>query len=132
VGVSVLEAYAAAVPAAERGPTTRIVALRNGYRNDAFLQEFDGTTEPLGPPRVVPAATLDDEIPPEAVLIGDGASRYAGDIRPLGRRTLPEPEALAEHVGAVAAKRASLSRSGDACPLRPLYVRPVDIGVARR
>ncbi len=108
LGVSSLQAMAwAAAPQ----PST-IVALRNGYRRDAFYQRFDGMGRPAGEPGLAAVDRLD-------AISGESGTHVVGFLG-------TDPGALAP---ALARHAEEHYRSGVCAPLLPLYIRPVDIGV---
>lgn len=135
--VSVLRALAEA--AAEHLPLgSRVGAWMDGRRHEIFTALYDV----VEPPTADRAAVLVEVEPARvgsatdtigrwlacgrpAVICGDGAVLYAGDIGDHARVLPPPP--LAPHIG----RLAPVSAQGSAAAVQPLYVRRTDVELAR-
>ena len=124
VGVTTLEAIAEALPPEERSGRNVLVAL-DSRRADLFVQLFDETLAPLGPPTAVAVGDLAALLPPgETLVLGDAAQAVldAGIVaRPADAPGQPD----AAFVAAVAARK-----NPDGAPPAPLYLRAPDVTVS--
>ncbi|HEY4134507.1 MAG TPA: tRNA (adenosine(37)-N6)-threonylcarbamoyltransferase complex dimerization subunit type 1 TsaB [Alphaproteobacteria bacterium] len=128
VGVTTLEAIAAAVPAA---PGALVVAI-DAKRDDLYVQTFAGGSAwtPAGDPAALLPAMVATRLPEGPFLIaGDGASRLHAALSDAARAraTLLSDHAVPD--AAVVARLAALRLAGAslaATPPRPLYLRPPD------
>ncbi len=130
VGVTTLEAVAAAVPAAERAGRTVVVALET-RRDDLFVQLFAADGAPLTEPAVMAAADVGGTLPAGPVVVaGDGASPVAralaaqalaglADVAVASSGAAPD----ARIVAAIAAARRTAGQDAGRPP-DPLYLRP--------
>ncbi|HEX5794756.1 MAG TPA: tRNA (adenosine(37)-N6)-threonylcarbamoyltransferase complex dimerization subunit type 1 TsaB [Geminicoccaceae bacterium] len=125
LGVSSLEALAAALP---EGATGTLVAALDARRGQVYWQAFDHRHEP----RTAPSVTTPDRLPVE---LAPGPLRLVGSGAPLIRAALPEgrPVAIesAELDARWVARRAARRLAHGEVPqagssLRPLYLRPPD------
>jgi tRNA threonylcarbamoyladenosine biosynthesis protein TsaB len=128
LGVTSLEAVAAAVPEEERAGRILLVAI-DSRRDDLFIQAFDAQNQPLGPAQAVAALDLAAAAPAGAILVaGDAAERAAGLLRAAGRdagaaHASGPPDAV--HVVELARRR---WRPDQPPPLpRPTYLRAPDV-----
>ena len=132
LGVTSLEAVAAAVPAEERAGRPLLVAI-DSRRGDLFVQAFDAQNRPLGPARAVAALDLASVEPSDDILVaGDAAERAVGILTVAGRlaaaaRELGPPDAVA--VAQLARQRWQPGQR-QALP-RPTYLRPPDVTLPR-
>ena len=121
VGVTTLEAVARAVPLAERGEKTLVVALDAG-RADLYVQCF----APGGARGPVAAVRPGDEIPglgPGALLVaGNGSARLSAWLAERGRQATVFEDAGLPDAALVA--EIAAGREGPEAPPRPLYVHP--------
>jgi tRNA threonylcarbamoyladenosine biosynthesis protein TsaB len=132
VGVTSLDAVAAAVPAAERAGRTLLVAI-DSRRDDLFVRAFDVENNPLGPARAVAARDLASVDPGGDILVaGDAAERAIGILTAAGRIATAAlqsgpPDAL--QVAQLARQRWRPGRPED-LP-RPTYLRAPDVTLPR-
>ena len=125
VGVTTLEAVAAAVPTSERTDRVVLVAL-DSRRGDLFVQLFAGTLDPLCAPCAVAPEDLPALIPEgnRVVVVGDGAERaLQTGFDALRSDALGLPDAT--HVAAVAARYPTPDT-----PPAPLYLRAPNVTVS--
>jgi tRNA threonylcarbamoyl adenosine modification protein YeaZ/ribosomal-protein-alanine acetyltransferase len=123
--------HAAGAPAGGR-VTGPLVAVTDARRREVYWARYD----PAGPaPRRLAGPAVDRPealaalVGPEAVLVGEGALRYAEAFRPDGASAAPrvvggDPYPHAAAVARLAADRALAGAPGD--PLTPLYLRRPD------
>jgi len=125
VGVTTTEALAAAVPADEREPGARILAVVDSKRGDVFAQLFARDGAPLTAIENLPFAAL-------AALVG------SGDVIVVGDAAAPSAAALGTHAriscAAPVCDPAVLSaivaaRMEPLAAAVPVYVRPPDVTV---
>ena len=123
-GVTTLEAIAEALPPEERIGRNVLVAL-DSRRADLFVQLFDETLAPLGPPTAVAAGNVAALLPPgEVVVLGDAAQDVLDAGITAGSSDAPgQPDAA--FVAAVAARK-----HPDEAPPMPLYLRAPDVTVS--
>jgi tRNA threonylcarbamoyladenosine biosynthesis protein TsaB len=128
LGVTSLDAVAAAVPAEERASRFLLVAI-DSRRDDLFVQAYGPDDEPLGPAQAVAASALADAAPPgDIVVAGDAAERAAAILTDAGRlvalaRDRAPPDAV--EVAQLACRRWRPDRP---VPLpRPTYLRAPDV-----
>ncbi|MBV8652512.1 MAG: tRNA (adenosine(37)-N6)-threonylcarbamoyltransferase complex dimerization subunit type 1 TsaB [Alphaproteobacteria bacterium] len=85
LGVTSLDAVAAAVPAEARAGRFLLVAI-DSRRDDLFVQAYGTDDEPLGPAQAVAATHLTTVAPPGDILVaGDAAERAAAILLASGR-----------------------------------------------
>lgn len=123
VGVSSLELLAVAqLAATPSSPRSRlVVAVIDARRNEVFQQVFDDDGA-LGLPTVGPPADLAILVPVDAVVVGDGADRYAehyGAGVVSGRE--PSPSWLV--------RLAAVRPSAPAAAVAPCYLRDPDVQI---
>jgi tRNA threonylcarbamoyladenosine biosynthesis protein TsaB len=129
VGVTTLDAVAAAVPLAERAGAILAVAL-DSKRAEAYVQAFASDRTPLAPPQARRPADYAGELwrtvplGSRFVVVGDAAPALVGALQEHGAVAVlssaaPRPDAAI--IAALAA--AAAPPSG---PPAPLYVHPVD------
>ncbi len=125
VGVTTLEAVAAAVPAAQRGGSVVVVAL-DSKRAEPYLQSFDSALAPRDAPsaRAVAAyaAGLGGGAP--YIVVGDAADRLAIELR-RHAAVVSVIAALRHPDAAVVAAIAAAAPAPTAVPA-PLYIHPVE------
>lgn len=128
VGVTTLEAIAAAVPSEERAGTFVLTCVES-KREDLYVQLFDADLAPLSEPMACNAQALQDLVGTgigsgaPLVLVGDAAQR-AHDMLQSSDATLSDANPLPNpaHIARIAA-----ARLGDNPPMpQPLYLRPPD------
>ncbi len=119
VGVTSLEALAAAEPLADRP----LVAVIDARRAEVFQQPF-GPDGPTGDPRVGRPEDLGPQarVGGDPVVVGDGADRYAEHYG-SGVRSGRTPSA------AVLVHLAGRRQARVGAELRPLYLRDADVNV---
>jgi tRNA threonylcarbamoyladenosine biosynthesis protein TsaB len=125
IGVTTLEAIAAAVPRQEQDERIVLVVLET-KRGDFYAQAFSPEGIGLAAPRVVDATALPDLVQVrEAVVAGDAAAAVIAELRAAG--VVAELATVAEFAdaGVVAdiAARRFLAKEGPLQPPSPLYVR---------
>jgi tRNA threonylcarbamoyladenosine biosynthesis protein TsaB len=123
-GLSTLDVLAAGIA----GEADALVALVDAFREEVFVGRYDRQARPLAPPtREAPDAALAD-LPPGAVVTGDGARRHERAIRGLhpGVRLVEQPF-LAATLGLAAVERLEAGQGVAASALRPQYLRDADI-----
>lgn len=136
IGVSALDAMAAAAFETLGVSRGRIGAWMDAARGEVFACRYDAVGEPgslpiltpIGPPEVAPPEEIwsrwKDEWPSDPVLVGDGAERYGGAVAgPV--RVIPHPM-LAPTVARLARQRAGEGGLHRPHHLQPLYVRRPD------
>jgi tRNA threonylcarbamoyladenosine biosynthesis protein TsaB len=124
VGVSSLEALAAAVP---ETPGTLVAAL-DARRGEIYLQAFDRHRRPRSEPAVrTPAQAVTGLGPGALHLVGSGAALLRAAM-PTGRAAVVESvESDARWVASCAARRLAAGERPQPGPmLRPLYLRRPD------
>lgn len=130
IGVTTLEALAAAVPVEERRGRTVLAAL-DSKRDDLFVQAFDSAGLPLTEAAVAPVDALDAVLPAGPVTIAGDAAEVAAEALVRAGRDVrlstapPHPDAAA--VAELAASRAGAV----AGPPQPVYLRPPEAKVPR-
>jgi len=130
VGVGVLEAYAAAVPATARQARTLVVAVES-KRDEFYLQAFVASGTALAPPAQVHPRDLAAWLPPGPLLLaGDAAARLQAQL--AGRDITTA--ASAHSVDAVWVVRLGRAHAdgGVVEPPRPFYLRAPDTTTPRR
>jgi tRNA threonylcarbamoyladenosine biosynthesis protein TsaB len=136
IGVTTLEAIAAAVPRPARDglPEKRIVLVAlDTRRGDFYAQAFSAQGTGLAVPRVVDAAGLPDLVTAgEALVAGDARAAAVAELRCAG--IAAEFVAGSDHpdAGVVAAMAAARFQAGDFDPEPPLplYVRRPEATIA--
>jgi tRNA threonylcarbamoyladenosine biosynthesis protein TsaB len=130
LGVTSLDAVAAAVPTEERAGRSLLIAI-DSRRDDLFIQCYGSDGEPLGPAQAVAAPHLATVAPPGDILVaGDAAERATAILAASGR-----PAALARDCGPPdAVEVAQLARQrwrpDRPVPLPlPTYLRAPDVTV---
>ena len=128
VGVTTLEAIAAAVPSEELAGTFVLTCVES-KREDLYVQLFDSALTPLCEPVAADGAALAALLTKDATFVGvgDGAVRAQEmlaaqgiDLRLSPAPGLPDTRIVAE----IAAGRCDIE--ADAPPPEPLYLRPPD------
>ena len=129
IGVNTLECLAHGVSETERGGRA-VVAVLDSKRADLYVQSFDGTLAPLGPPAAAMPGDLEAMLPDGPIIfVGDGTERAIASI--LGERAIsstalatPDARVLAILAGA---RRGEMQAQGrEWPPAEPLYLRPPD------
>ena len=130
IGLTTLETIAAAVPASERNDAT-IAAVVESKRSDIYLQSFDASLVPLGPPASVMPDALPAALPAGTVVFaGTAAQRAYQALDDPGRIRLsvswPHPDTRV--LASIAAGRLQeANAAGNPIkPPEPLYLRPPD------
>lgn len=147
VGVSALDALASTVwPSLGVGDTAlytwmdaaRGEVFAGGYRWSNPSPDPPFAWDPSGDPSVAPPAAilsaLDRSRAASTVFVGDGATRYHGDIETWseGRsRVCKTPRALAPALAHIGRRRAAQGVAGPPHALQPLYVRRPDAELER-
>ncbi len=135
IGITTLEAIAAAAMAAESERFDVTVAVIDARRNEVYAQAFDSRTEPLWPPALLSLETAAERVAQgmsdgTALLAGTGADAMATRLRDAGRVCrLAGKESLrpdAEHVARRVALRIEAAPGKTWLPPAPLYIRPPD------
>jgi tRNA threonylcarbamoyladenosine biosynthesis protein TsaB len=131
VGITTLEAIAAAAMAAESERFDVTLAVIDARRNEVYAQAFDSRAEPLWPPSLLSLEVVAERISEgEALLAGTGAPAMAVRLRDAGRvcRLAGEESARpdAAHVVRRAALRIESAPGKTWLPPAPLYIRPPD------
>jgi tRNA threonylcarbamoyladenosine biosynthesis protein TsaB len=126
VGVTTLEAVAAAVPAAQRGGSVVVVALES-KRAEPYLQSFDSALAPRDPPCARPVAAYAAGLVANDgpyIVVGDAADRLAIELlRHTARVSVIA--ALRHPDAAIVAALAAVAPVPAAAPA-PLYIHPVE------
>lgn len=138
VGVSTLAALA--LPAADGAPGQDVLAVLDARRGEAFTAGWtSGTTPGRHPPSLPPAVLAPDaleaaaaQLGPGGLAVGDGAVKFAGNLRRSGLIVPPEDSEL-HRVTALAHCRLAVDlepgRLGD---VQPEYLRQPDAEISRR
>lgn len=136
--VSTLEALA--LPAVDATSTESVMAVLDARRGEAFVAawragERPGRQPPVRRPAVLDPASLQKavaELGPGGLAVGDGAVKFAADLRHSGLIVAPEDSEL-HRVTALAHCRLAVNlepdRPGD---VQPEYLRQPDAEIARR
>lgn len=139
IGVSTLEAIAAAVVRSDAGRARRLVVAIDTKRDDLYVQRFSLDGSAPGFAAETEPAALDtddvlDTLPDGPVLFaGDGAARLAAAVKAAARSAAVKPIVSsvsvpdAADVAAIAARR--LIAGAPLPPVRPLYLRPPAVRV---
>lgn len=139
IGVTTLEALAAAVPGAERRSCTRILAALDASRGQVYAQWFDAAGLALAPPFAATASDVIERFDPVgAVVVGSGAAAILAALGTRGEAirisSAPEwPEAVT--IGRLVAARARQAGGFDGLAtgvVQPLYLREPGITPAGR
>lgn len=126
VGITNLEALAAATTVDERAAADRIVALIDSKRGDIFAQHFDRNLSPQGGPSAAsPEATALAFPAGRLILVGDAAEVIATTLKTYGRDTGIDVGARLADPTVVAALAASRPHPRGQMP-KPLYLRSAD------
>jgi tRNA threonylcarbamoyladenosine biosynthesis protein TsaB len=132
IGVTTLEAIAAAVPRRERDGRVVLVVLET-KRGDFYAQAFSPEGVGLAPPRSVDAAVLPDLVEGrEAVVAGDASGAAIAELRAAGMVAHLAKVAEFADAGVVAgiAARRFLAKDGPLQRPLPLYVRRPEAQIA--
>jgi len=129
VGVTTLEAVAAAVDMTEHAGRNLLVAIRS-RRAELYVQGFDGAGEPLGPASAVLPSELVRSVTAPVVVVGDASTDVAQAFEAAGvEAVIAEAPGVADpgNAAAIAARRwASGDNVVQPSPLYLLYLRPPD------
>jgi tRNA threonylcarbamoyladenosine biosynthesis protein TsaB len=143
-GVSALDA-AAHVAALDAPPGSIVAAWMDAHRHEVFAALYRvAAVPPFDPARLIaidaarvgdPVATLErwrDQLPRDAIFVGDGAEKYAGTIarEMTAVRNFGAP-LLAGAIGRLASAQSRLGGTVSAAGIQPLYVRRPDVELAR-
>jgi len=125
IGVTTLEALAAAVPEDERAGSTILVALES-KRAESYVQSFDALLRPEDPPAaLMPSAAADRLVQGRSyVLVGDAADRLVPELRrrSVTMRVLADVRHPQATIVAELAARAAAPAGFPA----PVYLHPVE------
>jgi tRNA threonylcarbamoyladenosine biosynthesis protein TsaB len=124
VPVGTLRAMAAQVEGG--GP---VVAVLDAFRQEVYVQAFEGAARPQGTPRAGPLADVLSGLPKGAAYVGEAAAAGREAIlRHDPEARFPETSPfLAGHVARLAREEALLGQTLAADALRPLYLREAEI-----
>ncbi|MEI6700972.1 MAG: tRNA (adenosine(37)-N6)-threonylcarbamoyltransferase complex dimerization subunit type 1 TsaB [Actinomycetota bacterium] len=125
---SVTSLQALAASCSREGPRTALIDARRG---EVFLQHFTGpAVAPVAmcPPMVVAPEDFGSHLEPNAIVLGDGAQRYAELLRDVhGITPLEAPvQPPVEAIGLLGWALASTGGAHSVETLRPLYLRDAD------
>jgi tRNA threonylcarbamoyladenosine biosynthesis protein TsaB len=128
LGVTSLEAVAAAVPAEERAGRALLVAI-DSRRDDLFVQAFGPANEPLGPAQAVAAQDLASiGLSGDILVAGDAADRAVSLLIAAGRTAAASRESGPPDAIPLAQLAQRRWRLGQSVPLpRPTYLRAPDV-----
>ncbi|MDA8232015.1 MAG: tRNA (adenosine(37)-N6)-threonylcarbamoyltransferase complex dimerization subunit type 1 TsaB [Magnetospirillum sp.] len=121
-GITTTEAVAAAVPPAERGGRTVLVAL-DSKREDVWVQAFAPDLSALCPIQSLAPEAAAALVTGPALVVGDAAGR----VLPLMTDALAADRPGWPDAAVVAALAARRWADGQALPPEPLYLRPADV-----
>ncbi len=130
-GVSALAALALNV----EEPDAVIGSMMDAGRGQVYLAYYrsgnDGILHPVGNQQALDPQNVEDPFPGPVIYVGDGAIRYAGQLRPLADPKNKLATAEQQFISAAAVARLGLekySRKDFLDPARcvPLYLRSVD------
>lgn len=131
IGITTLEAIAAAAMAAESERFDVTLAVIDARRDEVYAQAFDSQAEPLWPPALLSLDAVAERISKgEALLAGTGAEAVAARFRDAGRvcrlagQEWGQPDAA--HVVRRAALRIEAAPGKTWRPPSPLYIRSPD------
>lgn len=128
VGVTTLEAVAAATARNLRNGEIHVTVVFDARRGQVYVQSFDADLQPLGAPRAATPENVVADLPAgPGILVGDGVAivrdllaERRSDLRQITGKGHPD----AAVIGQLAAQRAPMAPgSGVPCPL---YLRPPD------
>jgi tRNA threonylcarbamoyladenosine biosynthesis protein TsaB len=138
IGVSALDALAAAAGQSDAPSTQGVAAWMDAQRGEIFAAHYVRSADTPNiwdagsVPVVGPAEDVLRQLPPQilaaGVFIGDGAVRYRPeiDVQSGGRARLLDAPALAPFIARIARARAARGEAGPPHALQPLYVRRPD------
>lgn len=129
VGITTLEAIAAAAVAADPERVDHTLAVIDARRDEAYAQVFDSRMEPLWPPALLNLEAVAERLPEgETLLAGTGAQAVAARLRDAGRVCRLAGSELDRPDAAIVVRRAALrinAAPGKTWPPpAPLYIRP--------
>ena len=132
VGITTLEAMAAAVGDDERSTADIVVAAIDSKRGDVFVQAFDRALHPLEAPSAANPDRAAARLPPgRLILAGDGAGPLVAALATLGRQANLSRSSGSADPAVVAALAAGRVATDVPSP-SPLYLRPADTTPPRR
>jgi tRNA threonylcarbamoyladenosine biosynthesis protein TsaB len=138
VGISTLAALA--LPAADSAPEHAVMAVLDARRGEAFAAAWATGGRPGCQPPQLPPTVLDPEslrraasgLAPGSLAVGDGAVKFAPDLRRSGLIVAPEDSEL-HRVTALAHCRLAIDlEPGHLGDVQPEYLRQPDAEIARR
>jgi len=125
IGVTTLEAVAAAVAEGERAGSTILVAL-DSKRAEPYVQSFDPLLRPEGPPAALMPSMVADRLVEgrSYVLVGDAADRLVPELRrrAIAMRLLAD---VRHPQAAIVAELAARAAAPAGFPA-PVYLHPVE------
>lgn len=138
VGTSSLAALA--LPAAAAHPDRSVVAVLDARRNEAFAAGWSGGSRPghdapILEPSVLRPQELEDaasRLAPDALAIGDGAVKFAENLRRSGLFVPPEDSELHRITALAHCRLAADLRPTEPDAIQPEYLRQPDAEIARR
>jgi tRNA threonylcarbamoyladenosine biosynthesis protein TsaB len=121
LGLSTLDVLAARIAGA--APT--VVAAMDAHRGEVYVGVFDAAGARKGDPVTAPPAAAFAGLPPGSAFIGDGAARYAEQIRNVvpGALFPSRSPFLAGTLGRIAEPALAAGRGVPPSELRPMYLR---------
>ncbi len=127
IGLTTFEALAHALPEAERGQRTVLVAV-DSRRAEPFLQLFNADLTPWGEPMVLEPAAAPAWLPPGPLLVaGDGAAL----LKPVLEGRMDLTFATGPGIPDAAVVAALGARRTRGLPPQPLYLRAPDVTVPK-
>lgn len=138
VGVSTLAALA--LPATDAAPDRDIIAVLDARRGEAFAAAWSAGHRPGRDPADLAPTVLSPEglaevasrLGPGTLAVGDGAIKFAADLRRSGLTVAPEDSEL-HRVRALAHCRLAVDlEPGPPGQVQPEYLRQPDAEIARR
>lgn len=138
VGVSTLQALA--LPAALTEPDRGVLAVLDARRGEAFAAGWPagarpGRDRPVLPPAVLTPAALEQAATragPDALAVGDGAIKFAANLRRFGLVVPPEGSEFHRITAAAHCRLAADLVPGEPDAVQPVYLRQPDAEIARR
>ena len=138
VGVSTLQALA--LPASETAPRGAVMAILDARRGEVFAAAWGAGSRPgLDTPALAPSVlspqallTVASRLGPGSLGVGDGAVKFAADLRDSGLIVAREDSELHRVTAAAHCRLAVDLDPGGLGDVQPEYLRQPDAEIARR
>lgn len=138
VGSSSLAALA--LPAATAYPDRKLLAVLDARRNEAFAAGWGAGSQPGRDPAVLEPSVFRPEelekvasqLGPDALAVGDGAVKFAENLRRFGLLVPPEDSELHRITALAHCRLAANLQPTEPDAVQPEYLRQPDAEIARR